>query len=372
MRRTAGLLVLHRGRILLVQHRYDKKKSHLSIPKGEIMNRETPLDAALRETLEETGILIPYNYIDNTPHISSMNNQYIQKYMVYYIVSLPNNYDIPNIKILDNTEIVWAGWVSYKDALTSIQQSQITLLFHIDERFIHPRILDYLTNYGYIIKAKHPLLDIYLYNYTDKCKTEEYWNEITLWCRGLILDSDNKILYRPFKKFFEYDQLYPEFIPNSEIFNIYEKMDGFLGIMYWIDGRPYIAARDSFISYPAIKANTILYTKYSQFFNVLNPQYTYLFEIIFPNKYLIINYGCIEDIYLIGIYDNKNNVEIQVENTQYPFSRAKVLNLKRSLSELLIKDNHGEEGYVVLYSTGERLKVKFPNYKIKYLIKRGK
>ena len=65
---------------------------------------------------------------------------------------------------------------------------------HIDSKLIED---------GYVNKIKHPTDDLYIYNYTAKAQYENKWleyPEIRL-CRGLILNSDNFIVARPFEKF---------------------------------------------------------------------------------------------------------------------------------------------------------------------------
>lgn len=372
MRKTAGLLVIYQGRILLVQQNYDTKQNHLSIPKGEGLEAEDSLDTAIRETQEETGVQVPMVYIDPQPHILNINNSKIQRRIVYYIARFPDKFDFPPIKIKDNDEIIWAGLVECKSAFSHIQRTQLPILFHLDERRISQPILDFLLDCGYITKAKHPVVDLFLYNYTDKCKQEEYWNEVTLWCRGLILNADNEVQYKPFKKFFEYEQLYAEFSPTNTDYKVYEKKDGFLGIMYWVNELPYIATRDSFISYPAINANIILYTKYSNLFGRLNPRYTYLFEIVYPNDFLIIDYGAIEDLFLIGIYDNLKMTEVSLDKISLHFPRVRIFDSKQTLVQLLHQNVANEEGYVLLYPNGFRLKIKFRDYKNKYILKHEK
>jgi 8-oxo-dGTP pyrophosphatase MutT (NUDIX family) len=58
MKVSAGLVVLFQNKILLVQQQYDSNKCHLSIPKGTIEEGGSTLDTAIRETYEETGLLI--------------------------------------------------------------------------------------------------------------------------------------------------------------------------------------------------------------------------------------------------------------------------------------------------------------------------
>ncbi len=59
---------------------------------------------------------------------------------------------------------------------------------------------------GYISVQKHPEADYYIYNYTQKTMFEGYWNEYTMICRGLILNADNVVIARPFKKFFNWGE----------------------------------------------------------------------------------------------------------------------------------------------------------------------
>lgn len=202
MRITAGLVVIYRESILLVRQYYDTKNNHLSIPKGEALKGENLLNAAIRETEEETGVKVPIEYIDPEPHLLNINNAKLQRRIVYFVAKFPNEINFPIIEINDKDEIKWAGLVERKSALSCIQRTQLTVLFHLDERRIYQPILDNLLECGYITKANHPTVDLFLYNYTEKCKKEEYWNDVTLWCRGLILNANNEIKYHPLKKIF--------------------------------------------------------------------------------------------------------------------------------------------------------------------------
>jgi RNA ligase len=91
--------------------------------------------------------------------------------------------------------------------------------------------LNQLITDNYINVNKHPKADLYIYNYTQKAQYERLWNDWTLACRGLIMDRDYNIIARPFKKFFNLGEFENQDIPN-ESFEVYEKMDGSLGILY--------------------------------------------------------------------------------------------------------------------------------------------
>ena len=85
--------------------------------------------------------------------------------------------------------------------------------------------LNELVNQKYVSVQKHPEADLYIYNYTQNAQYEGFWNQITLMCRGLILDGQGNIIARPFPKFFNLEEHQPEEIPK-ENFEVFEKMDG--------------------------------------------------------------------------------------------------------------------------------------------------
>ena len=115
--------------------------------------------------------------------------------------------------------------------------------------------LEVLSGYierGLVIKQNHPTLPLSIYNYSRTCQYDGMWDDITLNCRGLVLDLDGNVIAKPFPKFFNYEEHTPEEIPN-ESFEVYEKMDGSLGIFFYYEGEWHMATRGSFTSEQAIK-----------------------------------------------------------------------------------------------------------------------
>jgi RNA ligase len=53
---------------------------------------------------------------------------------------------------------------------------------------------------GYLMCQKHPTEDLWIYNYTAKCQYERIWCDITLSCRGRIIDKDGQVVAVPFRK----------------------------------------------------------------------------------------------------------------------------------------------------------------------------
>jgi RNA ligase len=128
---------------------------------------------------------------------------------------------------------------------------------------------------GLLYKQQHPILPLTIWNYTEKVQYEELWDDITLQCRGLVTDDKGTIIARPFRKFFNLEE--GKFTPTEE-FEVYAKMDGSLGVVFWYNDEWHIATRGSFTSDQAIKGKEML-KKYP--LDKLDKNNTYLFEIIY-------------------------------------------------------------------------------------------
>jgi len=270
-------------------------------------------------------------------------------------------------------------------------------------------ILNKYIDEGLVIKQVHPTLPLAIYNYSRECQYDGKWDDITLNCRGLVLDNKGSVIAKPFPKFFNYEELKQEDIPN-ENFEVYEKMDGSLGILFYyeeelsderryniwfnnnyqtgmerffdpnnlpdfddpyyeptprIKGEWHMATRGSFQSEQAIKAKQILDTKYNV--SSLRKTRTYLFEIIYPENRIVVDYGNDEKLVLLAVIDTESGEEIpnsalyfMVEDgwdvvTTYKTWGEDWETLKREIS----KDN---EGYVIRFSGGMRMKIKGTEY----------
>jgi tRNA splicing ligase len=219
--------------------------------------------------------------------------------------------------------------------------------------------LNALIEEGYITVQTHPSEQLFIYNYTPKTQFERAWNEITLACRGLILDKNHAIIARGFPKFFNWEELNTTDIPNLP-FEVFEKMDGSLGISYFFDNQFFIATRGSFTSDQSTRANQILQQKYAFVLPNLDASKTYLFEIIYPENRIVLDYGAIEDLYLLAIIDNATGRDEPLEDIGFPlvprYDGVKDFAALKSL-ELAEK-----EGFVIKYQNGFRLKIKFKEY----------
>jgi RNA ligase len=180
------------------------------------------------------------------------------------------------------------------------------------------------------------------------------------------MDEELNIVSRPFRRFLDYDDINPADLPN-EPFTVTEKMDGSLGISYWYDGSWNIATRGSFDNRHAVRANQILHQKYASCFKKMKPEYTYLFEIIYPENRIVVNYGDREELILLAIINTDTGEEI-TDFEDLAFSRLKTFDGITSIDDVLKLNDDHSEGVVVRFASGTRLKVKFDRYKRQHRI----
>lgn len=213
---------------------------------------------------------------------------------------------------------------------------------------------------GYLSRRKHPSEDLFILNYTPRTQYERFWNETTMSCRGLVVDSFGTVRARCFKKFFNYGEVFSEVnrrLSEGLPFRAYEKMDGSLGILYWVRGEPFIATRGSFDSPQAVKANKILRSRPRK---GLREDWTYLLEIVYPDNRICVDYGDTEDLFLLSVMDTESGEEIL--DAKSPFTPADGVLLDSNFSSIAAMDESNREGFVVRFDDSFRFKIKFDQY----------
>ena len=210
--------------------------------------------------------------------------------------------------------------------------------------------------------------------YTRECNSDKIWNDTTEKCRGLIVDKNDDIIARPFKKFYNYEEYDdPSFIDNLACDfkpEIYEKLDGSLGILYWIDDVPYIATKGSFTSDQALHATELLHTKYRHVWDKLLRNKTYLFEIIYPGDLHVVTYKDVDDIFLLAVISTNNNFEypIEIHKDIFPLTKKYYLSNWKECRNVI--DGNNREGFVV--KMGDfRVKMKYEEYWRLHYLKAG-
>ena len=219
-------------------------------------------------------------------------------------------------------------------------------------------ILDDYSKRGLLIKQVHPKLPLHIWNYTPEVQYGQLWDNITLSCRGLVTDDRGNVLAKPFKKFFNIEE--DRHVPTQD-FEVFEKMDGSLGIVFKYNGEVIYATRGSFASDQAKWMEK--YGEKYNFKDILVEGFTYLFEIIYPENRIVVDYGDQERLVLLGIIKTETGEEIPYDDILFDgWDIVKKYDGIRDYSELKGKIDNNAEGFVVRFSNGDRMKIKGEEY----------
>ncbi len=90
--------------------------------------------------------------------------------------------------------------------------------------------------------------------------------------------------------------------------------------------------------------------------------HTYLVEIILPENKIVVNYGNIKDLILLAIINTETGEEVCFEEFNMPFTCRKVIEGVKDFTKLTEVPRDNEEGFVITYDNGFRVKMKFAEY----------
>lgn len=223
---------------------------------------------------------------------------------------------------------------------------------------------------GYIRRQVNASNTLAIYNYTEKAVFDSVWNHVTLTSRGLIFDiASGQIKARPFKKFFNYNQIQAHPILLDERVTVMDKLDGSLGIWYRDEhGVPAIATRGSFLSDQAKMASRMLTLTYGGW-APSNDEWTPLFEIIYPENRIVIDYGGSRKLVLLGAVHKATGIELHANQAAatlgWPYGVAEMwpgMTYAEVLGEPTLTQREGKEGLVIMDMHGHKLKFKQEDY----------
>ncbi len=176
------------------------------------------------------------------------------------------------------------------------------------ESLLDSKELEQLAHDNLVGYQRHPTLPLRIYNYTQHAQYAQYaqkWGGAIDFCRGLIVDDDNNIVARPFKKFHNLQttnipETWEENLPSVPP-EITKKYDGSLGVYWKYDEQFGVATRGSFTSPQAQWATKWIQEKCPRgFVDDLSGSATPLFEIIYPENRIVVKYDW-EGLVLIGL-----------------------------------------------------------------------
>jgi RNA ligase len=206
-------------------------------------------------------------------------------------------------------------------------------------------------------------------NYSRETQYNRKWDNITINCRGLIVDDNWNIVARSFPKFFNHDEEYNMNINLKELndIKIYEKLDGSLGLLFYdkYEDEWLISTKGSINSEQSIWAKN-WYNENKQYFKYLiNPEITYVFEIIYNENKIVLNYEK-EGLYLLTSFRNFDGVEIPMDDFDYPL-KPKIYSFEEFEEMFKTQKDLMFEGFILKYKTNDnnynRIKFKYEYYK---------
>ncbi|MFJ3767157.1 RNA ligase [Streptomyces sp. NPDC090082] len=191
--------------------------------------------------------------------------------------------------------------------------SQATLTLH---DLIPPDELAAALADGHVTRKRHPELPLSIYTYTRACQYAQIWNRATTRCRGLVADdTTGRIVALPLPKFFNLSEHsggrpYAPPLPD-EPFEVYDKVDGSLAVLFHYADRWHVASKGSFTSGQAAWARRRLDAADT---SGLTPGVTYLAEMLYPGNRIVVNYGERRDLVLLAAF--------RADGTELPLAQA--------------------------------------------------
>lgn len=134
--RTAGVAIIFDNKLLLVHPTNSSwQKSVLGIPKGHLEAGEDPMQGALRELFEETGIrLDPSQLNPEVETVDLYKDREKSGQLLYFVCQIGDLSEIglTSLKVdksqLQLEEVDWAGFLGANEAYPKITRSQLIIL----------------------------------------------------------------------------------------------------------------------------------------------------------------------------------------------------------------------------------------------------
>lgn len=230
---------------------------------------------------------------------------------------------------------------------------------------------------GKLMVQTHPTLPLSIYKYTAETQYSKNWDEYTRAARGLVLDAEGNAWSNPIPKFMNIEELVPSEIPDLP-YEITDKIDGSCIEVFWYNGHLIVCTLGSFQSDQAKLAEDMLKSvgkiisqTVLDFNYVFQEGKTYIFELVAPENRIVLDYGTDKKLVLITVRDNDTDEETLPNYLGFPV----VEKVSKSLAEVLVEKHRTDfinaEGFVVKFSNGFRVKVKYEQYFILHRLVTG-
>ncbi len=230
---------------------------------------------------------------------------------------------------------------------------------HISE-LMNQDALEHQIADGLIMRRYLADTGISVLNYTTRAVFSGQWTHETRLSRGLVVDSDGRVLARPFEKFFDLSQIE---VPPGSHFTVTEKIDGSLGILYPTPNGWRITTRGDPNGWQSTAATELWNERYSDF--VPPEGVTMLFEIVLPENRIVVDYGDRRELVALAAINMATGRDTKVPE-DFPGPRVTTLDNSAGLDALVARAEKtgNQEGFVLYWpKEGLRAKVKLSQYR---------
>lgn len=228
---------------------------------------------------------------------------------------------------------------------------------------------------GYVKRSNDETGRLAIISYTNKAQICKDWPDERRWARGLIYDTrTHELIARPLPKFFNYGETHPLPDPSTPVVAT-DKLDGSLGILFHDhNGVPFVVTRGSFSGPQAAYATRLYRERYHGKWSP-QPRTTYLFEIIYPENRIVLDYKGVDDLFglcAVNIDTGATSYHKDAWN-DWPGPRTTTFKHKTLADAVQAAPRANAEGIVVQLLDGSHtmLKIKQEDYKALHKAKGG-
>lgn len=224
---------------------------------------------------------------------------------------------------------------------------------------------------GRVKGTRHPTLTLTIYTYTEETQYSKAWNDTNRLCRALVLDDEGHQVNFPFPKFFNFEELNEEekkrFQPDNLV-SAATKEDGSLINVFCYRGAWQISTKGSWTSDQAEIATEILTTQFPLFFQLAQPAFTYLFELVGPRNVNVTRNYEKDELILLAIRDAAGDLSVSAVRdfaNRLRFRDYQTCVWSHPADDYTMIKNSQDpnfEGIVLLNRNGERCKIKSDLY----------
>ena len=175
------------------------------------------------------------------------------------------------------------------------------------------------------------------------------------WCRGLVYDHrEDRVVACPMPKFhnhFEYPESELQEILTSGHYYVTKKVDGSCVLAWHYLGQWHFSTLFGINSNQAQKARSLL-ERIGNIDDLLNQKRTYIFEVVYPQNRIVLNYGLEESLTYITEFDPETGHEFRTKDFKvsgHGFECSGQSNEDIAINDLstFVQSGTGVEGYVV-------------------------